>query len=369
MCTNCCMSTNCHHNTSYVDLYLLEMDLTIGEGLVDLSQTPEPPSTSTTSNHARPAAIASRTRNQDTDSRKYFVWSNNKVLQLVTILFDSDYYQKSLLKGHLTKEQEKGLKTSKEMLYKQIYDKIFPNSNITNSGSHVKTKLCWLESQYIAIRILSHRLALVFSFAISALIIRHQVSLVRNVSQSKHPSAGPVTLVTSGAYDPVQASQSSNGDTGDAMEEDNDPFPSCHSITGLEALAEGAPDDPIGPRVLSLSSAFPSPSTSSNHFGSPGATPCNHSASTAFGVDQEPESTGLSSPTKKTSASKKQDDNAGLMACSARTGPQSNSNIDTMLTNMPGSSSNDSASLRQQNISDDEVQHISSDDEVSDSVF
>ncbi|KAJ1594975.1 hypothetical protein NDA14_005431 [Ustilago hordei] len=38
----------------------------------------------------------------------------------------------------------------------------------------------------------------------------------------KHPSAGPVTLMTSGAYNPLQASQSSNGDTGDAMEED------CH---------------------------------------------------------------------------------------------------------------------------------------------
>ncbi|SYW81442.1 uncharacterized protein UBRO2_04312 [Ustilago bromivora] len=116
MSTNCRMSTNHRHNTSYVDPYLLEMDLTIGEGLVELSQTPEPPSTSTTSNHARPAARASRTQNQDTDSGKYFVWSNDKVLQLVTILFDSEYYQKSLLKGPLTKEQEKGLKTSKETL-------------------------------------------------------------------------------------------------------------------------------------------------------------------------------------------------------------------------------------------------------------
>ncbi|SPC65044.1 uncharacterized protein UHOD_11012 [Ustilago sp. UG-2017b] len=135
---------------------------------------------------------------------------------------------------------------------------------------------------------------------------------------SKHPSAGPVTLVTSSAYNPVQASQSSNGDTGDAMEEDNNPFPSCHSIPGFEALAEGAPDDFIGPRVLSSSSAFPSPSTSSNPFGSPGAAPRNHLASTAFGVDQEPESAGLSSPTKKTSASKKRDDNADLVrACTA----------------------------------------------------
>ncbi|SAM70165.1 uncharacterized protein UBRO_20371 [Ustilago bromivora] len=130
---------------------------------------------------------------------------------------------------------------------------------------------------------------------------------------SKHPSAGPVTLVTSGAYDPVQTSQSSNGDTGNAMEEDDNPFPSCCSIPGLENLADGAPDDPIGPRVLSSSSAFPSPSTSSNPFGLPGATSCNHSASTAFGVDQEHESTGLSSPTKKTSASKKQEDIADLV--------------------------------------------------------
>ncbi|SYW77751.1 uncharacterized protein UBRO2_01943 [Ustilago bromivora] len=212
MSTNHHMSTNCRHNTSYVDPYLLEMDLTIGEGLAnlsqtpklpststtsncarpaaraDLSQTPEPPNPPTTSNRARPDASASRTQNQDTESGKYFVWSNDEVL--------------------------------------------------------------WL---------------------------------------------------------------SSNGDTGDAMEEDDNSFPSCHSIPGLETLAEGAPDDPIGPRVLSLSSAFPSPSTSSNPFGLPGAAPCNHSASTAFGVDQEPESTGLSSPTKKTSASKKREDIADLV--------------------------------------------------------
>lgn len=48
------------------------------------------------------------------------------------------------------------------------------------------------------------------------------------------------------------------------------------------------------------------------------------------------------------------------MACSARTGTQSNSNVDTMLSNMPGSSSNNSASHCQHNISNDEV---------SDSVF
>ncbi|KAJ1032057.1 hypothetical protein NDA13_002432 [Ustilago tritici] len=125
---------------------------TIEEGLADLSQTPEPPNTSTTSNCARPATRASRTQNQDTDSGKYFVWDNDKVLQLVTILFDSNYYQRLLLKGRLTKEQEKGLKTSKETLYKQIFEEIFPNSNITNGGSCVKTKLCWLESQYIAIK-------------------------------------------------------------------------------------------------------------------------------------------------------------------------------------------------------------------------
>ncbi|KAJ1036410.1 hypothetical protein NDA13_000290 [Ustilago tritici] len=129
----------------------------------------------------------------------------------------------------------------------------------------------------------------------------------------KHPSAGPVTLVTSSAYNPLQALQSSNGDAGNAMEEDNISFPSGCSIPGLEALAEAAPDNPIVPRVLSLSSAFPSPSTLTNPFSLPGATPHNHLASTAFGVDQEPESTDLSYPTKKTSASKKQDDIADLV--------------------------------------------------------
>ncbi|SPC63215.1 uncharacterized protein UHOD_12071 [Ustilago sp. UG-2017b] len=329
MSTNHCMSTNCHSNTSYVDPYLLQLELAIEDSLADLSQTPEPPSTSTTSNCARPAARASRPRNQDTDSGKYFVWSNDKALRLVTILFDSNYYQKLLLKGCLTTEQEKGLKTSKEMLYKQIYDKIFPNSNITNSGSRVKTKLCWLESQYIAIKktfsqtgsglLLCDLSPDHLDFAShSAAVAKYPWFEIFHKMMLKHPSAGPATLVTSSAYDPVQASQSSIGDTGDAMEEDDNPFPSCRSIPGLETLAEGAPDDPIGPRVLSFSSAFPSPSTSSNPFGLPGATPHNHLASTAFGVDQEPESTGLSSPTMKTSASKKQEDIADLVqACTA----------------------------------------------------
>jgi hypothetical protein len=105
------MFTNHHNNTSCVDLYLLQMELGIEEGLADaeqLSQTPEPPNTSTTSNYARPAAGASRSQNQDMDSRKYFVWDNDKVLRLVTILFDSNYYQRSLLKGCLTKSKRKG---------------------------------------------------------------------------------------------------------------------------------------------------------------------------------------------------------------------------------------------------------------------
>ncbi|SAM84817.1 uncharacterized protein UBRO_20854 [Ustilago bromivora] len=242
------------------------------------------------------------------DSRKYFVWDNDKVLQLDTILFDSNYYQRSLLKGHLAKEQEKGLKTSKEMLYKQIFEETFPNSNITNSGSHTGSGLLLCDLSPDHLDFASH----------SAAVTKYPWFEMFHKMMSKHPSAGPVTLVTSGAYDPVQASQSSNGDTGDAMEEDYSPFPSCHSIPGLETLAEGAPDDPIGPRVLSSSSAFPSPSTSSNPFGSPGAAPHNHLASTAFGVDQEPESAGLSSPTKKTSASKKRDDIADLVqACTA----------------------------------------------------
>ncbi|SAM82174.1 uncharacterized protein UBRO_20639 [Ustilago bromivora] len=336
MSTNCYMFTNHRNNTSCVNLYLLQMELGIEEGLADaeqLSQTPKQPSTSTTSNHARPAARASRSQNQDTDSGKYFVWDNNK---------------RSLLKGCLTKEQEKGLKTSKETLYKQIYDEIFPNSNITNSGSCVKTKLCWLESQYITIK-------KTFLQTGSGLL------LCDHSSDCLHPSAGPVTLVTSSAYNSLQASQSSNGDAGDAMEEDNISFPSGYSIPGLEALAEAAPHDPIVPRVLSSSSAFSFPSTSANPFGSPGAAPRNHLASTAFGVDQEPkkESTGLSSPTKKTSASKKQDDIADLVqACTAESLQaciKSNSNVDTMLANMPGSSSNDSASHCQHNISNDEV--------------
>ncbi|KAJ1026663.1 hypothetical protein NDA13_004036 [Ustilago tritici] len=283
MSTNCYMFTNHRNNTSCVKLYLLQMELGIEEGLADakqLSQTPKPSSTSTTSNCAKPAARASRSQNPDTDSGKYFVWDNDKVLQLVTILFDSNYYQRLLLKGCLTKEQEKGLKTSKETLYKQIFDKIFPNSNITNGGS------CDFASHLAA-------------------VAKYPWLKMFHKMMSKHPSAGPVTLVTSGAYDPLQASQPSNSDAGNAMEEDNISFPSGCSIPGLEALAEAAPDNPTGPKVLSSSSAFPSPSTLSNPFSLPGAAPCNHLASTAFGVDQGPESTGLSTPTKKTSASKK----------------------------------------------------------------
>ncbi|KAJ1028059.1 hypothetical protein NDA13_003509 [Ustilago tritici] len=332
MPTNCHMFTNCRNNTSYVNPYLLQMELAIEEGLADaeqLSQTPKPSSTSITSKCARPAARASRSQNQDTDSGKYFVWDNNKVLQLVTILFDSNYYQRLLLKGHLTKEQEKGLKMSKEMLYKQIFDEIFPNSNITNGGSCVKTKLCWLESQYIAIKktfsqtgsglLLCNLSPDYLDFAShSAAVTKYPWFEMFHKMMSKHPSAVPVTLVTSSAYNPLQALQSSNGDAGNAMEEDDISFPSGCSIPGLEALAEAAPNNPIGPRVLSLSSAFPSPSTSSNPFSLPGATPHNHLASTAFGVDQEPESAGLSSPTKKTSASKKRDDIADLVrVCTA----------------------------------------------------
>jgi len=132
---------------------------------------------------------------------------------------------------------------------------------------------------------------------------------------TKHPSAGPVTLVTSGTYNPPQASQSSNINASDAIDEDNLSFPSGHLIPGLDSLADTAPNNPIVPRVLSLSNAFPLPSTSSNPFISLATTPRNHSASTVFGVDQDSESAGPSSPTKKTqtSALKKHSDIADLV--------------------------------------------------------
>ncbi|SPC61061.1 uncharacterized protein UHOD_11230 [Ustilago sp. UG-2017b] len=114
------------------------------------------------------------------------------------------------------------------MLYKQIYDEIFPNSNITNGGSHVKTKLRWLESQYIAIKNTFSQTGsglLLFDLSPdhldfashSAAVAKYPWFEMFHKMMSKCPSAGPVTLVTSSAYDPVQASQSSNGDTGDAM--------------------------------------------------------------------------------------------------------------------------------------------------------
>ncbi|SOV06391.1 uncharacterized protein UDID_17450 [Ustilago sp. UG-2017a] len=51
-----------------------------------------------------------------TDCIAYFNWSPSYINHLIDIIYNSDQYQHVLLPGHLTAEQEKGLKTNKDII-------------------------------------------------------------------------------------------------------------------------------------------------------------------------------------------------------------------------------------------------------------
>ncbi|KAJ1575534.1 hypothetical protein NDA15_005381 [Ustilago hordei] len=83
-----------------------------------------------------------------TDCIAYFNWLPSDINNLVDIIYNNDHYQHVLLPGHLTAEQEKGLKTNKDVICGQIWQELFPDESTVGGAGQVKTKICWLTEQY-----------------------------------------------------------------------------------------------------------------------------------------------------------------------------------------------------------------------------
>ncbi|KAJ1596149.1 hypothetical protein NDA11_006760 [Ustilago hordei] len=64
-----------------------------------------------------------------TDHIAYFNWSPSDINNLVDIIYNNDHYQRVLLPGRLTAEQEKGLKTNKDVICRQIWQELFPDES------------------------------------------------------------------------------------------------------------------------------------------------------------------------------------------------------------------------------------------------
>ncbi|KAJ1588357.1 hypothetical protein NDA12_006604 [Ustilago hordei] len=64
-----------------------------------------------------------------TDRIAYFNWSPSNINNLVDIIYNNDHYQRVLLPGRLTAEQEKGLKTNKDVICRQIWQELFPDES------------------------------------------------------------------------------------------------------------------------------------------------------------------------------------------------------------------------------------------------
>ncbi|SPC61027.1 uncharacterized protein UHOD_11217 [Ustilago sp. UG-2017b] len=83
-----------------------------------------------------------------TDHIAYFNWLPSDINHLIDIIYNSDQYQCVLLPGRLTAEQEKGLKTNKDVICGQIWQELFPDESTVGGAGHVKTKIRWLTEQY-----------------------------------------------------------------------------------------------------------------------------------------------------------------------------------------------------------------------------
>ena len=65
----------------------------------------------------------------NTDCIAYFNWLPSDITCLVDIIYNIDQYKHVLLPGHLTVEQEKGLKTNKDIICGQIWQELFPDES------------------------------------------------------------------------------------------------------------------------------------------------------------------------------------------------------------------------------------------------
>ncbi|SYW74714.1 uncharacterized protein UHO2_01580 [Ustilago hordei] len=158
----------------------------------------------------------------NTDHIAYFNWSPSDINHLVDIIYNNDQYQHVLLPGHLTVEQEKGLKTNKDVICGQIWQDLFPDKSTVGGAGQVKTKICWLTEQYnnikktisqqtsagVLLQDMDHNSS---DYATCELIAQsHPWFEHWHKMMTNHAQTGPVVLLTGHPYDAPPASSQNN---------------------------------------------------------------------------------------------------------------------------------------------------------------
>ncbi|UTT91323.1 hypothetical protein NDA17_000360 [Ustilago hordei] len=219
-------------------------------------------------------------------------------------------------------QQEKGLKTNKDVICGQIWQELFPDESTVGGAGQVKTKIHWLTEQYnnikktisqqtsagVLLQDMDHNssdYATCKSIAQSHPWFEHWHEMMTNCAQT-----GPVVLLTGHPYDATPASSQNNLVDADVNMDDasNAHYPQRCNIPGMESILEELQNDPIGARVISsfsssvaatpaaASSSSHSPFSSSSNLSLIGPTPFTitpidtpthqHSSSTAFEADE-----------------------------------------------------------------------------------
>ncbi|SPC62446.1 uncharacterized protein UHOD_11533 [Ustilago sp. UG-2017b] len=78
--------------------------------------------------------------------KKNFTWSGADVLHLVTILYNSESYQRALLPSRESAESDPALKLRKHPIFREISKLIFPGASV--KPNRIKAKLRWLQETY-----------------------------------------------------------------------------------------------------------------------------------------------------------------------------------------------------------------------------
>ncbi|SPO25318.1 uncharacterized protein UTRI_10104 [Ustilago trichophora] len=175
----------------------------------------------------RRSVTATQKQREAQSGRNYFHWNQESVEALLDILYTEDKYARSLIGGRLTADEEKSSKMTKESLYSELFQRVFPEENIAGGGRRIKGKLRALDLKY-------KELKKQFSSTGSGILL-----------QDMNPDHS--------TYTPDLASQEDEPMMEDEamLDSEDDTFPSTRTIPGLETIAASSQEDPYASRVLS----------------------------------------------------------------------------------------------------------------------
>ncbi|CDU23335.1 uncharacterized protein SPSC_01964 [Sporisorium scitamineum] len=262
-----------------------------------LASVDAPPPTYTRKKHVHLSADDRGADDGRDGRKKYFSWSDQATMKLVTAIYSDDLYQRALLNVRLTANEEKGLKMNKSVLLRQLYMELFPDDEAA-VPSRVDSRLRWLKTRYSAAqKDLKNRTGagkllrdmttqdtdyndrLKIAEQYPWFEMYHEMMISRG-------STGPIVIIGSAPYDvprspSVHSAFNETGDDDiddDASEEEEQSYPSRRQITGLDQCHTLSQHDPFASRVVSSGSSLSSPNGSVTQYAplsapSPSPTP------------------------------------------------------------------------------------------------